>query len=233
MLPPVTLIFLHGGPGLPDYLETSFKGQFAPDLEVDFYTQKQTADMNEFIDEVDEHVKKARSQKVVLVGHSWGSILAIEYARKHSDRVHGLVLIDGVFEGAEMDAQFEKLMRERGITDQSPLEQKFLSSSERVISPTYATDLLKQTNTVILEKIYPYISKYSATSFFQDNKKPILNIFGEEDIRTPASILKTFGRFSATVRNHEIRGAGHFPFIREVDRREIAKEIESFARHLN
>jgi pimeloyl-ACP methyl ester carboxylesterase len=36
----------------------------------------------------------APKQKVVLVGHSYGGLLATEFARLHADRVQGLVLVD-------------------------------------------------------------------------------------------------------------------------------------------
>lgn len=36
----------------------------------------------------------APGKKVVLVGHSYGGLLATEYARLHADRVQGLVLVD-------------------------------------------------------------------------------------------------------------------------------------------
>ena len=36
----------------------------------------------------------APGRKVVLVGHSYGGLLATEYARRHPDRLQGLVLVD-------------------------------------------------------------------------------------------------------------------------------------------
>lgn len=36
----------------------------------------------------------APGRKVVLVGHSYGGLLATEFARRHPERLHGLVLVD-------------------------------------------------------------------------------------------------------------------------------------------
>lgn len=51
---------------------------------------------------IDEHVADlgtvidtlAPGVKIVLVGHSYGGLLATEYARRHPERLHGLVLVD-------------------------------------------------------------------------------------------------------------------------------------------
>ena len=43
------------------------------------------------LDEVREHF---HLDKVLLLGHSWGTVLALEYALRHPERVSRLVLID-------------------------------------------------------------------------------------------------------------------------------------------
>ena len=46
----------------------------------------------------------AQDRRVVLVGHSYGGLLATEYARSHPDRVRGLVLVDPATMGQRRDA---------------------------------------------------------------------------------------------------------------------------------
>lgn len=46
----------------------------------------------------------APGQAVVLVGHSYGGLLATEYARRHPDRLKGLVLVDPATMGQRHDA---------------------------------------------------------------------------------------------------------------------------------
>jgi pimeloyl-ACP methyl ester carboxylesterase len=46
--------------------------------------------------ELDAVVREADDGPVVLVGHSFGSYPVLHYARTHTDRVAGLVLLDGV-----------------------------------------------------------------------------------------------------------------------------------------
>jgi pimeloyl-ACP methyl ester carboxylesterase len=45
----------------------------------------------------------APGQKVVLVGHSYGGLLATEYARSHPERLRGLVLVDPATMGQRRD----------------------------------------------------------------------------------------------------------------------------------
>jgi pimeloyl-ACP methyl ester carboxylesterase len=95
------LLFLHGGPGLSDYADL-----LAPELggwRVVHYQQRglapSTAD-GPFT--VEQHAADAIAvldargvDRAVVVGHSWGTHLALQLAVAHPERVAGLVLIDG------------------------------------------------------------------------------------------------------------------------------------------
>jgi len=72
---------------------------------------------------IDKHVRDlaavidalAPNQKVVLVGHSYGGLVAAEYARSHPDRLRGLVLVDPATMGQRRD--FERADRDRVLAD--------------------------------------------------------------------------------------------------------------------
>lgn len=61
----------------------------------------------------------APDRKVVLVGHSYGGLLATEFARLHPGRVQGLVLVDPATMGQRQD--FKKAHRERVLADDQAL----------------------------------------------------------------------------------------------------------------
>jgi pimeloyl-ACP methyl ester carboxylesterase len=96
-----TLLFLHGGPGLSDYADL-----LAPELagwRVLHYQQRglppSTKD-GPFT--VEQHVADAiavldarGAGQAVVVGHSWGAMLALLVAAAAPERVAGLVIIDG------------------------------------------------------------------------------------------------------------------------------------------
>jgi pimeloyl-ACP methyl ester carboxylesterase len=61
----------------------------------------------------------APGEKVVLVGHSYGGLVATEYARKHPERLAGLVLVDPATMGQRR--AFEHADRERVLADDRAL----------------------------------------------------------------------------------------------------------------
>ena len=101
----VPIIVLHGGPDfdisylLPEldrlsdkfhliYYDQRGRGRSADHVKPEDVTLKsELADL----DEVREHF---HLDKVVLLGHSWGTVLALEYALRHPERVSRLVLMD-------------------------------------------------------------------------------------------------------------------------------------------
>jgi proline iminopeptidase len=117
--PPV--ILLHGGPGAS---ETALFRYFNADLEQRFlmvyWEQRGTGrsyrsdipsesmTTEQFVRDLDEVVELVRErfgkERVVLLGHSWGSALGILYATRHPETVAAYVGIGQVVDMAEGDA---------------------------------------------------------------------------------------------------------------------------------
>ena len=104
--PSKRLLLLHGGPGMTHEYFKSFDTWFADsDIEYIYYDQlgsyhsDNPADLSlwtieRFVDEV-EQVRIALGlgpDDFFLLGHSWGGILATEYALAHQDALKGLVI---------------------------------------------------------------------------------------------------------------------------------------------
>src|SRR6202050_5493048 len=104
--PRVRLLLLHGGPGAThEYFEACDSYLPAAGIEYYYYDQlgsyyseqPDIADLwnvARFVDEV-EQVRIALGLDVgnfFLLGHSWGGILAIEYALRHQQRLKGLII---------------------------------------------------------------------------------------------------------------------------------------------
>src|SRR5947209_17267738 len=102
--PQLRVLLLHGGPGAThEYLEAFDSYLPAAGVEYYYYDQLGSAfsdqpddgslwELDRFVDEV-EQVRKAlglERDSFVLYGHSWGGILAIEYALAHPDSLKGL-----------------------------------------------------------------------------------------------------------------------------------------------
>ena len=104
--PTTKVLLLHGGPGAThEYFEAA--DSYFPDAEVEYYYYDQLGSGNSdnpedpslweterFVEEV-EQVRIALgldATNFILLGHSWGGILATEYALKYQDNLKGLII---------------------------------------------------------------------------------------------------------------------------------------------
>ncbi len=100
----IKLLLLHGGPGatheyfenFPAYLDTSkYEIYFYDQLGSYFSDNPELKDLWEpdrLVEEVEAVRKAYNLNQFYLLGHSWGGILAIYYASKHSEHLNGLIL---------------------------------------------------------------------------------------------------------------------------------------------
>jgi proline iminopeptidase len=104
--PRIKLLLLHGGPGAThEYFEALENDLAAAGVEFIYYDQLGSAfsdqptdtslwTIDRFVDEV-EQVRVALGldkDNFYLLGHSWGGILAVEYALRHGDHLKGLII---------------------------------------------------------------------------------------------------------------------------------------------
>src|SRR6476469_5667761 len=104
--PRIKVLLLHGGPGGTHEFFESFES-FFPQQGFEFYEYDQLGSFfsdqpkdsslwttERFVEEV-EQVRKAlgmNKDNFYLLGHSWGGILAMEYALKYQDNLKGLII---------------------------------------------------------------------------------------------------------------------------------------------
>lgn len=104
--PKIKVLLLHGGPAAGHEYMEAFES-FFPKEGIEFYEYDQLGSsysdqpkdsslwtIEHFVDEV-EQVRKAlglNKDNFYLLGHSWGGILAIEYALKHQQNLKGLII---------------------------------------------------------------------------------------------------------------------------------------------
>lgn len=104
--PKIKLLLLQGGPGCPhDYWECMESYLPAEGIEFIYYDQLGTGysdnpndtafwDLPRYVEEV-EQVRQAlglNKDNFFLLGHSWGGILAMQYALKYQDNLKGLII---------------------------------------------------------------------------------------------------------------------------------------------
>jgi proline iminopeptidase len=100
------VIALHGGPGIGcRYLEPEVTEALAGVAEIAFYDQRGSGlstgvespallNMNQFVADLELVRIGLGCERPVLIGHSFGGLLALQYAAAYPGRVAGLVLLD-------------------------------------------------------------------------------------------------------------------------------------------
>lgn len=122
--PKVKVLLLHGGPAVPhDYLEC-FESFLPPNgYELIYYDQLGCGNsdiptdtalwtLERAVEEV-EQVRRGLgldSSNFVLLGHSWGGILAVQYALKYQQHIKGLVISNMMMSAKDYDAYADSVL---------------------------------------------------------------------------------------------------------------------------
>jgi len=140
--PKIKVLLLHGGPGATHEYFEAFDSYFpGADIEYYYYDQLGSAfsdqpkdgslwDLPRFVEEV-EQVRVALhldSSNFYLLGHSWGGILAMEYALKYQQNLKGLVISNMMASIPEYVSYAEKTlmpaMDQKALAEIKKLEAK-------------------------------------------------------------------------------------------------------------
>jgi proline iminopeptidase len=148
--PDTKLLLLHGGPGAThEYFEAFDSYLPAAGVEYYYYDQLGSAysdqpddpelwDLDRFVDEV-EQVRQALGldrTNFFLLGHSWGGILAIEYALRYQRHLKGLVISNMMASVPAYNAYAEQVLMP--AMDQDALaEVKALEAAGDIENPRY------------------------------------------------------------------------------------------------
>jgi proline iminopeptidase len=154
--PHLKVLLLHGGPGAThEYLEACDSYLPAAGAEYYYYDQLGSGfsdqppepslwELGRFVDEV-EQVRQALGldrRNFVLYGHSWGGLLAIEYALAHQQHLRAVVISNMMASVPAYNAYAEQVLMPR--MDQAALaEIKALEASGDIENPRY-TELLHE-----------------------------------------------------------------------------------------
>ncbi len=210
-----TIIFLHGGPGFKDYL-----GKYFSVLEESFtcifYDQLRgsSVKIDDLLSELGEVVNN-QDGDVILLGHSWGGVLATAYTAKNTNKVSALVLMStGLNTKHWYDIYYNKL--DELDLNESPMEDIFLSKNEVELGKS----LLKFGNETFCEDTFDslddsFLRKYDLTHEFSNFDIPIFNIYGEEDLRFSAEVHSEIKELNKNVIEFPVKETGHFPFLQK------------------
>ena len=136
---PIKVLLLHGGPGADHCYFECFE-DFLPQNGIEFYYYDQLDSGNSdkpndpslwtierYRDEVETVRKALGLEDFYLLGHSWGGMLAIEYALNYQQHLRGLVI-------SNMTAGIQSYLKRTAA-----LKEQFLSPEQRELAESIET----------------------------------------------------------------------------------------------
>jgi proline iminopeptidase len=154
----VKVLLLHGGPGFPhDYLEAM--ESFLPQAGIEMYYYDQLGVGNSdipddpslwtverYLSEVEEVRQGLGLDQFVLYGHSWGGMLAIEYALHYQQHLRGLV-ISNMTAGIQSYLKRTNALKPQLLTPELLAKFNALEAAKDYDNPEY--------NRIAMEELYP------------------------------------------------------------------------------
>ena len=218
---PVKMLCVHGGPG-GNHEEFENFAQNLNDKGVEVYTYDQLGSfysdqpdfsleenkhyltLDYYLEELEEVRKKLGLDNFYLVGHSWGGLLAQEYALKYGEHLKGLVVFSMIDNIEEYTTHINKL-REEMFNSLEVQYMKDVEEAENFDDPMYQ-ELLKKLYAKYVTR-HPKVSHMVNTmatyvyNYFQGNNEFVmvgtLNGWSVRDklanVKVPT--LLTFGEF--------------------------------------
>lgn len=155
--PSIKLLLLHGGPGAThEYFEAADSWLPGAGIEYYYYDQLGSAysdqpdapelwNIPRFVEEV-EQVRTALgldSTNFFLLGHSWGGILAMEYALAHQENLKGLIISNMMASAPAYDQYAEEVLKP-AMDPGALAEIEALEAAEDYGNPRYFELLMEQ-----------------------------------------------------------------------------------------
>jgi len=155
--PRIKVLMLHGGPAAThEYFEAA--DSFLPKAGIEYYYYDQLGSyysdqpvndalwtIPRFVEEV-EQVRQAlglNRENFYLLGHSWGGILAIEYALKYQEHVKGLIVSNMMASAPAYDVYADEVLAKR-LDPDALAEIRALEAAEDFANPRYEELLMRE-----------------------------------------------------------------------------------------
>jgi pimeloyl-ACP methyl ester carboxylesterase len=235
--PPFGVAVLHGGPGAPGYMApvarelSGILGVLEP---------LQTEDsLDGQIEELRNHLMVHAATPVVLVGSSWGAVLALFLAARNKELVRKLILVGSAVYDAESSARIESIRRQR-LDARTCDRLNELSVEMKQAEPETLKKLAREWGDIffktdvyypltddlevievqyhIFDKVWPEFVALRDTSGYLEREfskidAPTVVIHGDYDPHPIDGIRPFLEKCLGAVSFHILNNCGHYPWI--------------------
>ncbi len=163
----IKVLLLHGGPGFThDYFEC-FE-DFLPQAGIEFYYYDQLGtgnsdiptdtslwNISRYVEEVEQVRQGLGLENFYLLGHSWGSMLAMEYLQKYQDHVKAAIL-SNMTAGIESYVSYSVKLKEKLFTPAEIKKYDSLDKLQQYASPEYQELLMTKLYNNVVCRLDPW-----------------------------------------------------------------------------
>jgi proline iminopeptidase len=256
-----TVVVLHGGPGLNHSYFKPHLNALEKKFRMVYYDQRacgqsstpspDSISIHFLVEDLEAIRKELKVEKLNLLAHSWGSVLATHYAIAYPDHVRKIIYSNPAMLSREYDREAQELTKKKITKEDSLLRARLLAGGITTVdkyaqvirlsfcASAYDRSKMDQLN-LNLPAHFMEANKALFTGLMKDPKAtenlydslkkfsfPVLSIHGEADIIPPASIE----RLKNNLPKMELvifKQSGHFPFVEEPEK--YAKVVGDFLR---
>jgi len=242
------LLVIHGGPGLNHSYFKPYLKPLENTFKVVYYDQRacgkssipasDSISLKFLVDDIEEIRKVLKTEKINILAHSWGVVLAIRYGLQYPGRISKLILSDPVMLSREYDQEAAALVQTNSTKEDSVARAKILSDGnldtkdyEELFLLSFKPSAYNRNNVAKINLNLPDNFGVASNTLFTGLMKdpsmnanlydslpslkfPVLVIHGRADV-VPLSAVKRLKENLPKAQLEVFERSGHFPFIEE------------------
>jgi len=261
------IVILHGGPGLNHTYLLPQMAKLADDFKLIFFDQRacgassgdvdpSSMTLENFVKDVEGIRSAFNLNKMNLIGHSWGGLLALFYAIQYPDNLKSLILMNPAAATSEFwKTLVAKINSKRTPTDSLALAQLSASEGFKNMKPDALQKYFKISyraffyNQSLGDSLNLKVNEKTAMNIFSVNSLLHKNTLSNYDIHDKLSIincpsliihgdsdpiqLEYIKRINESIRNSHfvlLEKCGHFPYIESKEK--LFNVIKDFLKSL-
>jgi len=233
-----TLIAVNGGPGLSSDYMTSLERFAGPDFGVVTYDQRGVGrssapssyvisyDLMDYVNDLEAVRKTVGVEKIHLLGHYWGAMVALRYASVYPEKVSSIVLYGGapptwdwVVHASSRIIERIRALIEEGVIDIKDLPRGSPEWYREIIKVYFSDpnfwfspeDESPEYNYNVEQLTWKAMGDYDITAEFAKVDHRVLILFGKDDpAGMPLAVATQDALSSAEVEFVVIENCGHF-----------------------
>ncbi len=240
-----TIIVVPGGPGLPQEYLHPMLSNLTPYTNIVYFDRRadilssralhQVLSPEEIADDVDALRRELGLKRVTLLGHSFGGVIALTYAKRYPENIKRLLLLNTAAEVEHPSVGEQRLQKMLSASEVAMMSSgdSSLSACERVrrhyraLFPHYF--YLKPNAKQLDDGVYAIYFDALAKKLFLANHNgafdlrgslnsinvPVLVVGGRHDAVTPLSQVRDLAASLPNAKLVVMEHSGHFPFVEE------------------